>query len=118
MEMVIDARQNGCSRRPDALVAPQGELEVRHGASERVPGKSWSPSCAARASGRRRAVAVVRAPPGALVVLRRRLERGETLVCALATVSVLATVQGLSSSRLGFGRRGIVCGSRRCFWLQ
>ena len=34
------------------------------------------------------------------------------------TVSVLATVQGLSSSRLGFGRRGIVCGSRRCFWLQ
>ena len=47
-----------------------------------------------------------------------RLNACETLVCALATVSVLATVQGLSSSRLGFGRRGIVCGSRRCFWLQ
>ena len=24
--------------------------------------------------------------------------------------------RGLSSSRLGFGRRGIVCGSRRCFF--
>ena len=55
------------------------------------------------------AVAVVRSPPNLWCrwwSSGGRLNACETLVCALATVSVLATVQGLSSSRLVLAAAG------------